>query len=59
MTIIDDRCKRCGICSAFCPGKVFSPDKEGFPVVAFVEKCIGCRACVLRCPDFAVKVVAK
>ena len=57
--ISDERCKRCGICIAFCPTKVFTPDAEGFPLVTSEEKCIGCRLCELRCPDIAIKVGAK
>jgi 2-oxoglutarate ferredoxin oxidoreductase subunit delta len=57
--VLDERCKRCGICIAFCPTKVFVPDAEGKPIVAAVDKCIGCRLCELRCPDIAVKVGAK
>jgi 2-oxoglutarate ferredoxin oxidoreductase subunit delta len=49
-------CKACGICIAFCPGKVFDADATGVPVISKPEACTGCRLCVLRCPDFATKV---
>ncbi len=49
-------CKRCGICSAFCPQGVFVPDEFGLPIVKYPEKCVKCMLCVVRCPDFAIDV---
>lgn len=49
-------CKKCDICIAFCPVGVFTSDEFGTPRVTYPEKCIGCELCVMRCPDFAVKV---
>ena len=49
-------CKKCGICAAFCPKKVFDRDDDGKPSAARPEDCIGCRLCEMRCPDFAVTV---
>ncbi|MBA1335296.1 MAG: 2-ketoglutarate ferredoxin oxidoreductase subunit delta [Firmicutes bacterium] len=51
-----DWCKRCGICVEFCPVEVFTQEVDGTPVPEHLEKCTGCRMCVLRCPDFAVEV---
>ncbi len=59
VVVNDIRCKRCGICIAFCPTKVFVPDAEGLPIVALEEKCIGCMMCEHRCPDIAIKVGVK
>lgn len=47
-------CKACNICIAFCPQKVFEPDREGKPVLAHPEKCTQCAICWLHCPDFAI-----
>ena len=49
-------CKKCGICVAFCPTKVFTADEFGAPVISAAEKCVNCGLCVLRCPDFAIKL---
>lgn len=53
---IDEKaCKRCGICIAFCPRKVFLAE-NGKPVVANPEVCTRCMLCELRCPDYAIVV---
>ena len=49
-------CKRCGICTAFCPTGALTEGPDGRPVWDR-EKCIGCRLCEYRCPDFAIEVV--
>jgi 2-oxoglutarate ferredoxin oxidoreductase subunit delta len=51
-----DWCKACGICIAFCPKKIIHPDKNGKPLVAEPDQCIGCRFCEIHCPDFAITV---
>ncbi|MDY6857337.1 MAG: 4Fe-4S binding protein [Thermodesulfobacteriota bacterium] len=55
-TIFRNWCKRCGICSAFCPKKVISCDDDKRPVFEHPEDCIGCRFCELHCPDFAITI---
>jgi len=50
-------CKKCGICAAFCPQKVYSFNElEGLQVES-EEKCTACDKCVIMCPDFAIKVI--
>ena len=56
ISINEKYCKKCGICAAFCPKKVFDRDKLGMPIAARPEDCIGCRLCEMRCPDFAIEV---
>jgi len=54
---IDKRwCKRCGICIAFCPKGVLAAGPDGYPEVVAPEKCIKCRLCEFRCPDFSIIV---
>ncbi|MEW6547624.1 MAG: 4Fe-4S dicluster domain-containing protein [Bacillota bacterium] len=52
-------CKRCGICIAFCPGRVLEAGPGGLPRAANLDACTMCLLCELRCPDFAVEVVEK
>jgi len=55
-SIFRDWCKKCGICSSFCPKNVIGRDEGGWPVFERPEDCIGCRFCELHCPDFAITV---
>lgn len=52
-------CKRCGICAAFCPAECLARDEMGKIIVADETKCIGCRLCMIRCPDMAIEVTDK
>jgi 2-oxoglutarate ferredoxin oxidoreductase subunit delta len=58
--IIDDRCKGCGFCVAYCPRGVLRLsarfNKKGYhpPEVVDAEKCVNCHFCEVLCPDFAI-----
>lgn len=52
---INDWCKRCGICAAFCPKAALKMQVGEKPLFLDV-KCSGCRLCELRCPDFAIRL---
>ena len=63
--IIEDRCKGCGFCIAFCPTKVLKVSErfnvKGYHPPEFVESpsdkvCIACKFCEMICPDFAIYV---
>ncbi len=47
-------CKGCNICIAFCPQKVFEPDRDGKPIIAHPDECTQCAFCWLHCPDLAI-----
>lgn len=59
VTINPKWCKKCGICAAFCPRQVYTFKAGQVPEITAEEKCIGCRQCEQRCPDFAVTVRGK
>ena len=50
-------CKRCGICSAFCPAGVYDTDDFGLPSPVHYDRCTRCMLCVMLCPDFAIEVI--
>ena len=54
--VFSDWCKGCGLCVAFCPGKVFEMGKDGKAKVVREEECFNCGFCEMHCPDFAVSV---
>ena len=63
LTIMEDRCKGCGLCVDVCPKKVLelsktSINKKGHhPVEAVREAdCISCAFCVMMCPDCVISV---
>ena len=62
LTVVSVYCKGCGLCVDICPtGTLELEDninsKFGVSVrVAAPDRCIGCRMCERRCPDFAIFV---
>lgn len=62
-TIDSNVCKSCELCVAACPKHIIALDKEfinekGYHPARVIdmEKCIGCAACAIMCPDCAIKV---
>ena len=52
--LFDSWCKKCGICSHFCPTGALEVNEEGYPILAHPDKCTLCGMCWVRCPDFAI-----
>jgi nitroreductase/NAD-dependent dihydropyrimidine dehydrogenase PreA subunit len=56
LEVIEDRCKRDGICIESCPAGIIEFNKDGFP--ALIERgdsyCIRCGHCVAVCPHAAM-----
>ena len=48
----DDRCKRCGKCTAVCPVKAIVPAVK---VQRMERYCTGCGTCSLVCPNEAIE----
>ncbi len=51
-----DWCKACGLCASLCPRKIILNDESGKPYIEQMDRCSGCRFCVIHCPDFAITV---
>lgn len=50
-------CKACGICTEFCPQRVFGAEPlTGLVRVERPEACSGCRLCELLCPDYVISI---
>lgn len=63
VTVDENICKGCGLCTTACPRKIMTLDsdrlnKKGYhPAhVTDMEKCIGCAMCAIICPDVAITV---
>lgn len=52
-TIMEEKCKACGICAKICPANAISKG-DGKYYVIDNEKCITCGACVKKCPFDAI-----
>ncbi len=63
ITVLEDKCKGCGLCVEFCPKRIIKLsqtqiNKKGYHPAELIDdtKCIGCAACATMCPDVAIIV---
>lgn len=60
VVVIEERCKGCEYCIAFCPREVlrmsrsFNPKGYHFPEVGDESQCVNCHFCEVLCPEFAI-----
>jgi 2-oxoglutarate ferredoxin oxidoreductase subunit delta len=60
VVIIEDRCKGCGFCVAYCPRDVLCMstrfNKKGYhpPERKNEARCVNCHFCEALCPEFAI-----
>lgn len=50
------RCKKCGMCVAICPKKVYIQNEADEVIVENIDSCIVCLMCQNVCPDFAIEI---
>ncbi|WP_243137010.1 indolepyruvate ferredoxin oxidoreductase subunit alpha [Alkaliphilus serpentinus] len=53
LKIVEEWCKGCNICVAFCPTNVLEL-RNNKVAIADIDKCTKCGLCELRCPDYAI-----
>lgn len=58
ITIDDEKCLRCGLCTTICPLRILRIDDEGRlrTTDAYELLCIGCGHCAAVCPEGAISV---
>ena len=63
VTIIEERCKGCGLCVRACPKNIMQLSKtklnsKGYHPAEVIdqETCIACAACARTCPDVVIQV---
>lgn len=63
VTINENTCKGCELCTTACPKHIISLAKDKLNLkgyhpacVANPDECIGCAACAIMCPDCAITV---
>jgi 2-oxoglutarate ferredoxin oxidoreductase subunit delta len=63
VTVREDVCKGCELCTVACPKKIMVIDHDKLNTKGYhpakcaqPEKCIACGICAIMCPDSAIKV---
>jgi len=63
MTVLNDKCKGCGLCVTACPKKLIVLRKDMRTPKGYcpaecsdVSSCTGCALCYTMCPDCAIIV---
>lgn len=66
ITVNEERCKGCALCTGVCPKGIIELDKQkrnkkGYHTAFCTDnaKCISCAMCAVICPDCAIKVEKK
>ncbi len=54
ITIVQDTCNKCGLCSKTCPIRVFDYKKEEIPDIQNNDECVLCGQCLCACPTNSI-----
>jgi F420-non-reducing hydrogenase iron-sulfur subunit len=57
VTLNEDHCSRCSVCSAVCPYDALKKDAETGKTVLDIEKCQVCGMCYSTCPSKAIDII--
>lgn len=54
ITIDEDACVHCGLCTGVCPTTALTLDPESFKLTFMRSRCIVCEQCIPTCPVQAI-----
>jgi NAD-dependent dihydropyrimidine dehydrogenase PreA subunit/nitroreductase len=54
ITIVQDTCNKCGLCSKICPIRVFNFKKGEIPGIQNNDECVLCGQCLCACPTNSI-----
>ncbi len=54
ITIDEDSCVDCGLCTGVCPTQALTLDPESFKLVFRRSRCVVCEQCIPTCPVGAI-----
>ena len=54
ITIDDDLCVHCGLCTGVCPTEALTLDSQTFELKFARSRCIVCEQCIPTCPTQAI-----
>ncbi|MBA7473374.1 Ion-translocating oxidoreductase complex subunit B [subsurface metagenome] len=57
VTLQEDSCSRCSVCSALCPYEALTKDAETGKIILDIAKCQVCGICYSTCPSQAIDII--
>lgn len=56
ISIDEDSCVHCGLCTGICPTEALTLDKDTFKLTFMRSRCIVCEQCIPTCPVNAISI---